>query len=200
MLVRSCKSHSPERSRTLAPNSREGQLPEGSHKPFFAGATPAPATISRRYTVKEAGLPVKQTRVPLAWSVTRTPHHCSCKLKKSKRPAASRSLVGASPAQESTFKRPRSSIDKERRTSNAGDPGGRPGGGCQLWGRMFCRSEPVLQTSCCECDSHRLHHSRVAQQTEQQLAKLKAAGVIPAVGTILWMVKHCVAVPCLENR
>jgi hypothetical protein len=179
---------------------REETASAESHKLCFAGATPTPATILRRYTAKEVGLPVKQTRFPLAWSVTRTPHHFSCKLKKPKRPAATRSLVGASPAQESTFKRPRSSIDKERRTSNAGDPGGRPGGGATFWGRMFCRSEPVLQTSCCECDSHRLHHSRVAQQTEQQLAKLKAAGVIPAVGTILWMVKHCVAVPCLENR
>jgi hypothetical protein len=179
---------------------REETASAESHKLCLAGATPTPATILRRYTAKEVDLPVKQTRFSLAWSVTRTPHHFSCKLKKPKRPAATRSLVGASPTQESTFKRPRSSITKSAallmREIRVGDLAGVP----LFWGRMFCRSEPVLQTGCCECDSHRLHHSRVAQQTEQQLAKLKAAGAIPAVGTFFWMVKHCVAVPCLENR
>jgi hypothetical protein len=42
--------------------------------------------------------------------------------------------------------------------------------------------------------------SRVAQQKEQQLAKLKAAGAIPAVGTNLWIVNAAAGGTCLENR
>ena len=60
---------------------------------------------------------------------------------------------------------PGSSTTPERGPSKSGDPSGNLGRGADLWGRMYCRSEPVLQTSCCECDSHRLHHFPVAQQT-----------------------------------
>ena len=45
-----------------------------------------------------------------------------------------------------------------------------------------------------------LLYSRVAQQKEQQLAKLKAAGAIPAVGTNLWIVNAAAGGTCLENR
>lgn len=45
-----------------------------------------------------------------------------------------------------------------------------------------------------------LLYSRVAQQKEQQLAKLKAAGAIPAVGTSLWIVNAAAGGTCLENR
>jgi hypothetical protein len=45
-----------------------------------------------------------------------------------------------------------------------------------------------------------LLYSHVAQQKEQQLAKLKAAGAIPAVGTNLWIVNAAAGGTCLENR
>ncbi len=55
-----------------------------------------------------------------------------------------------------------------------------------FWGRMFCRSEPVLQTSCCECDSHRLHKlSRSSAERERFPAKEEAASAILAGITIL---------------
>src|SRR5262249_21245055 len=56
----------------------------------------------------------------------------------------------------------------------------------KIWGRMCCRSEPVLQTSCCECDSHRLHFLPVVQQTELQPAKLRTLAHIQA-GRLLFM-------------
>jgi hypothetical protein len=90
--------------------------------------------------------------------------------------------------------------------------------GVPLWGRMFCRSERVLQTSCCECDSHRLHQitsiraSRspvmvnsptelgqsvtkypVAQQNQSASLRRKRPRVILAGITILWMVNRTTA-------
>jgi hypothetical protein len=90
---------------------------------------------------------------------------------------------------------------QERRTSNAGDPGGRPGGGailgdvCSVEASLSCKQAVVSATLTVSTNYP------VAQQNPERFpAKEEAASAILAGITISWMVKHCVAVPCLENR
>jgi hypothetical protein len=57
------------------PKCRKDEYPDESHKLVSGGATPPPATISQRYTVKEAGEPVELARYPLAQCDSETLHH-----------------------------------------------------------------------------------------------------------------------------
>ena len=99
---------------------------------------------------------------------------------------------------------------QERRTSNAGDPGGRPGGGatfgdaCSVEASLSCKQAVVSATLTVSTNFLRgeapatqaldasggpagvpLLYSPVAQQTEHQFAELEAAGAISAGRTTL---------------
>ncbi len=100
-----------------------------------------------------------------------------------------------------TFQCPRSSIDKSAallmREIRVGDLAGGAtfGGACSVEASLSCKQAVVSATLTV---STKL--SRSSAESERFPAKEEAASAILAGITTLWMVKHCVAVPCLENR
>jgi hypothetical protein len=145
----------------------------------------------QRYTVKEAGEPVELARYPLAQCDSETLHHAS------QGKEAEPSGCNPDPTQcESEamvhFLITLVAQSQERCTSNAEDPGGSPGGGA-IWGISDRIRHDRPAPGRVRGSTEILHqfHSRVAQKKEQQLAKLKAVGATPAVGTTFkWMVNR----------